>query len=93
MLPSPNVMKQGRTAEIVFLLTSSVLYEFSYLRYIGQGCKAKCKINVFRFVPKKGSSLRTFTSVFNNSPHMLQNVRYPSCYPGNNICCKQFANS
>ena len=59
----------------------------------GHCCKAKYKINVLRFVPKKDSSLRTFTSVFNNSSHMLQNVRYPSCYPGNNICCKQFANS
>lgn len=91
---SPTQMLWNREGQQKYLpRTSSVPYEGSYLRYIGQDCKAKCKINVFRFVPKKDSSLRTFTSVFNNSSHMLQNVRYPSCYPGNNICCKQFANS
>lgn len=91
---SPSQMLWNREGQQKYLpRTSCVPYEDSCLRYIGQDCKAKCKISVFRFVPRTDSSLRTFTSVFNNSSHMLQNVRYPSCYPGNNICCKQFANS
>lgn len=85
-----EIGKDNRNIFLKHLLFSTRGYS---LRYIGHCCKAKCKINVFRFVPKNDLSLRTFTSVFNNSSHMLQNVRYPSCYPGNNICCKQFANS